>query len=657
MVSDVLAAVLKTEPEWKNLPANLHPKIREILRRCLEKDLKKRYRDIGDVLVEIDETLADPQGAESSGVQTSWRRVVLASLTTLLVGVALGTAFWSLVSVPPSPPVTRFSVPGPDRDAVTGSRKVLALSPDSSHIVYVANDKLYLRSLNQMEATPIRGTEGAQHPFFSPDGQWLGFWAGGDLKKVSLGGGPPQKLCSTGNPTGVTWGADDHIFFTVSGFDSIMRVPATGGELQEVISAGSTESIGYPEILPDGDTLLFVVTTGAGFDNMQIVAQSLNTNERHVLVNGGSDPRYLPTGHLIYFREDTLLAVPFDPASLEVKGNSVPLVENASRVAGWRSAHFSVSPSGGLVYIPFDSIITLNRPLVWVDRSGNASPLTEERRGYMSPRISPDGKRIAIDIVQVAGIAHTWLYDVETRSLSQFTFELTVPFHSPIWSPDGERVTFRDTRGGSAGIFWKPADGSSDAELLLQKDGTVYATSWSPDGVLAFFQNLESGRDIWLLDENGTAEPFLDSPANERAAMFSPDGNWIAYVSDESGRNEVYVRPYPGTGGGRRRISSNGGREPVWRPDGKELFYRVENKMMSVGVETTPSFTHRAPIELFEGEYRAGLNFSWYDIHPDGDRFLMVAPGEIETTSETPQINVVLNWSEEVKARVPWNEN
>ncbi len=294
-----------------------------------------------------------------------------------------------------------------------------------------------------------------------------------------------------------------------------------------------------------------------------------------------------------------------------------------------------------------------------MDRDGIVTPLTEERRGYSFPKISPDGTRVAFQVAeQFGGVANVWVHDQETRSSSQFTFESASPWLNPIWTPDGQRLTFRDKRDGVEGIFWKAADGSDDAELLLRKEEFILPYSWSPGGVLAFYyRHLGTfDRDIWLVDKTSRAEPFFESPANDRMATFSPDGQWIAYVSDQSGQDEVYVRPYPRVVGA-RRLSSNGGRSPVWGPDGNELFYREGKKMMSVAIETTPIFSHRTPVELFAGDYTAQNTFINYDIHPDGDRFLMVALGETEITSSTAQINVVLNWSEEVKERVPRGKN
>jgi serine/threonine protein kinase len=653
--ASLISAIMSSDPPpVSTIKTMTPPALDHVVKTCLAKDPDERWQSASDVMRDL--RWITESGSAATMAATARKGGWLAWVALVLfAAVVSGIAAWNLKRISPS--ITRFSVTLPDGSAFTQLRqKALDLSPDSSRIVFVANNQLHLRPVNQMESTPIPGTQGGESPFFSPDGQWIGFWAGGELKKALLGGGPPQRLCSTRSPEGVTWGPSGTIFFS-DGRD-IYRVPATGGEPQVVIASDREADtfLGNPEILPDGDTLLFdIEAAGLGFDEMQIVAQSLRSNDRRVLLKGGSQPRYLSTGHLVYFREDTLLAVPFDPASLEIKGNSVPLVRDVGRVRAEPRAHYSLSRSGGLVYIPSASSPFGSRLLVWVDRDGNVTPLTEERRGYSYPKISPDGRRVAFQVAeQFGGVANVWLYDQETRSSSQFTFESTSPWLNPTWTPDGERLTFRDKRDGVEGIFWKLADGSDDAELLLSKEEFILPYSWSPEGVLAFYhRHLGSfDRDIWILDKSGRADPFFESPANDRMAVFSPDGQWIAYVSDQSGQDEVYVRPYPRTVGA-RRLSTNGGRSPLWNRDGNELFYREGKKMMSVAIETTPVFSHRNPVELFSGEYVAGATFTTYDIHPDGDRFLMVAPGESETTSETPQINVVLNWSEEVKERVP----
>ena len=440
--------------------------------------------------------------------------------------VLIGIATRDFESDPPRVPVTRFAVALPSGDSLSlnSRHNKFALSPDSSHLVYAATDRLYVRPMDQAQATAIPGTEGGSNPFFSPDGQSVGFWVSGELKKVPLGGGPAQRLYSTTSPHGVSWGADGSIVF--SDITNIYRVPATGGKPEILISrdeeAGEIFVI-YPEVLPDGDHLLFVVGTGDGYDNLHIVVQSVSKGERRVLIRGGTQPRYMPSGHLIYNRENTLLATLFDPASLEVGTNSVPVVEDvlpahppgASYLpgrGGAREAAFSVSP-GGLTYLQIDT--SYQRSLVWVDREGNATPLTQERRGFREPRISPDGRRIALQIVAPVGTGAVkmpvWLYDLETTTLSQFTFEESVVRSGPVWTPDGQRIAFQfASRDRTIGIYWKRADSSSDVEVLFEPTDEAVRftvpTSFSPDGALAFF-TIGGGIDSWILDAKGTVEP------------------------------------------------------------------------------------------------------------------------------------------------------
>ena len=539
-------------------------------------------------------------------------------------------------------------------------RPALAISPDDKYLAYAANDQLYLREVAQMDAVPIRGTDGAVNPFFSPDGQWIGFAAGGQLKKVPIGGGPPITLCEAATLRGANWLPDGTIVFT-PGAENVMRVSADGGEPETLVSVDSAAgelNIVLPDVLPDGDTLLFAVTTGAGLDEMHIVMQSISTGERQLLLSGGSPVRYLTTGHLVYYSGGVLLAAPFDPARGKLTGGSVALVEGIAAI-GSRTGNAGVSESGSLAYVSGGQTGMVERSLVWVDQDGsNVTPLAADLAGYENPRISPDGTKVTFAILAVG--RHIWVYDVEGGSLSQFTFEEDQN-RSPAWTPDGSRITFGSNREAPDDIYWKLADGSGQAEVLLQDfEGDISPGSWSRDNTLAFyFINPDrTNRDIWTLhSENGTVEatPFLESPAQERGPRFSPDGKWIAYVSDESGRDEVWVRPYPSTGGGQRRISTRGGVEPVWSPDGDEVFFRTSSgDMMAVRVETDAGFRFEPPRMLFEGQayMRGERGIPAYDIHPDGDRFLMIA--EAGTTAGTTQrIHVVLNWVEELKERVP----
>ena len=532
----------------------------------------------------------------------------------------------------------------------------MALSPDGKHLVYTADLQLYLRAMDQLEATPIRGTEGAQGPFFSPNGQEIGFWAGAQMKKVSISGGAPVTLGAATNAYGSSWGQNDTIGFG-QGVQGIWKVPASGGKPEVLIPVDSEkDEIAHgPQILPDGQAVLFTLgTAGMAWDESQIVVQSLETGERKVLINGGRDARYAPTGHLVYTREETLLAVPFDLAKLEVTGGPVPIVEGVQQAEASGAAQFSFSNSGSLVYLPSGQEV-LSTTLVWVNRQGQMTPLAENQRSYQHPRLSPDGKRIAGGIRSGTDL-DIWIYDIDRDTHTRLTFEGVNG--RPVWTLDGKRVAFDSSRSGTVDLYWKLADGSGEAELLLKGEGGLQRlVTWTPDGqILAFAgQDANRGYDILILPLEGdrTPAPFLATSFDERAPAFSPDGHWLAYISNESGKNEVYVQPYPGPGG-KRLISTNGGTEPVWSADGRELFYRQGIQIMAVAVETQPTFTTGTPQVLFAGsEYPADpAGHQGYDVSADGQRFLMVRSQQgIGATS----LYVVLNWFEELKRLAPVN--
>ena len=408
--------------------------------------------------------------------------------------------------------------------------------------------------------------------------------------------------------------------------------------------------------------MLFSVRSGSA-ETSRIEVRSLETGERRVLIQGGTDARYALTGHLVYAQAGTLgtlLAVPFDLARLEVTGAPVPIVEGVLQSPVEGLAQFSFSNLGTLVYVPGG--IQEGFTLVWVDRQGAVEPLGAPPHPYRNVRLSPDGRRVAVTIGLGTDNADVWVYDISRHTLTRLTFEERNDH--PIWTPDGMRVTFRSGpigRGGPENLFWKPADGSSAEERLTTSENIQSPTSWSSDGqVLAFYERpfgegfSTTGRDIWVLPLEGERKPrpFLQTPFNEGGAVFSPDGRWLAYVSDESGRYEVYVQPFPGPGG-KWQISTEGGREPAWARDGRELFYRNGNQMMAVDITTEPTFSAGTPRLLFEETYRMGDLFRTdYDVTPDGQRFVMVQTSEQQQESST-QINVVLNWFEELKRLVP----
>ncbi|MCZ6750804.1 MAG: hypothetical protein O7E51_03130, partial [Acidobacteria bacterium] len=433
-----------------------------------------------------------------------------------------------------------------------------------------------------------------------------------------------------------------------------LQVSASGGTPQPLTaldSANGEVAHVSPEILPDGKAFVFTAWRGNGD---QIVVQHFETGERRVLVQDGSSAHYVATGHLVYVREGTLLAVPFDLASLEVTGAPVPFIEGVMQGSSSRHAAFSISRSGSLVYVSGDS--QAERTLVWVDRQGAVEPLPAPLHGYDDPRLSPDGQRLAVQIQ--GGDNDVWIYDIPRNTLTRLTFEGLNGY--PLWTPDGERVTFSSIRGGTQDLFWIPADGSGTAERLTTSEYGQYPLSWSPDGHTLVYYELHptSGGDLWLLPFEGEhkPQPFLQTPFHERSAVFSPDGKWLAYSSDESGRYEIYVRPFAG-GGGKWQISTESGTEPVWARNGRELFYRNGDQLMAVDITTKLSFSAGTPRLLFEGQYYTNRGTirsrADYDITSDGQRFLMIQEGG--TDSEATQINVVLNWFEELKQRVPTN--
>jgi serine/threonine-protein kinase len=527
-------------------------------------------------------------------------------------------------------------------------------------LIYAAQKEettqLYLRPINDFEATPISGTEGAHGPFFSPNGNWVAFYADGKLKKVSLLGGTPQVICDVQSGLGGTWSGDDTIYFGDRKKASLFRVPASGGDPELLTSGlkivdGETFEHSYlwPQILPGGKALLYTVWNNP--EDMQIAVYSLEKGERKTLIERGSHARYLPTGHLIYVWTGDLMAVSFDLEEMEVTGSPMPVFEGVKR-SELGLAHFGLSETGSLVFIPgFTS--PWQNGLVWVDLEGNVERLPFPVGFYQSPRISPDGKQLVV--ARQENVPNLWIYGLERGTSRRLTDEKGSEYWA-IWTPDGKRIVFNSTRTERSYIplFWKPADGSGPAELFTEGEYHIQPKSWSADGkvmVLTEGLNPESGIDIWLLKMDGDRkpEPFLHSRYNEAQPIFSPDGRWIAYVTDESGREEVYVRPYPGPGD-LIPISTDGGMEPVWSPDGKVLYYRdvSGNKMMSVSFITEPELHVGKPKVLFEGKYFGGAPWGRnYDIAPDGTRFIMITDeGQIVKST---QINVILNWSEELK--------
>jgi serine/threonine protein kinase/Tol biopolymer transport system component len=671
--ASLITAIMSSEPPPLSTVQPMTPPLLDhVVKRCLAKEPDERWQAASDVMQEI-RWIAETgdQAGKLLGTGTG-RRIPSRLAVGIALGLAVGALLTSLVvwrlRPPPSPqPPMRFGINLPPNVRLTNTgRSVVALSPDGTQLVYSANNQLYLRPMDQMEATPIPGTEGTgmntgRSPFFSPDGQWVGFWADGELKKVSVSGGAPVTLCEAGNPYGASWGSDDNIVFG-QGAGGILRVAGEGGTPELLTPLDSTKGeIGHgPQILPGGRALLFTLATGGKWDEAQIVVQSLSVNsgERRVLIEGGSDARYAPTGHIVYALGETLFAVPFDLERLEVTAGPVPIVENVMRATGrfTGAAHYSFSDSLSLVYVPADTFQAA-RTLAWVDRQGQVRPLSGSRQAHLHPRFSPDGERLATRVLDESG-GNIWILEMARDTLTRLTFEGSN--NSPVWTPDGKNVAFTSKRSGQWNIFQKPADGSSEAVQLTRNENATILGSWSPDGKMLVAMVADdtstSSFDIGALRPEGRSELeiLLGTPFDEHYPRLSPDGRWLAYTSDESGRREVYVRSFPDLSG-KWLISTEGGTEPVWSPNGKELFYRQGEKMFSIVVSTEPVFTPSKPVLLFEGPFDPDPNgfSSNYDVSPDGRRFLMIQRGE-DTESAVPQrLNVVLNWFDELKRLVP----
>jgi len=657
-ITEILAAVVLKEPAFDALPANISPSIRVLLRRCLRKDRRQRTPDAATIRIEIEDAIAAPKdvsATQAAPAAKGWRQAVVVGLAIVLTGAVAGFVGWNLKPTPAPKLVTRYSIqlpPGQEL-AVYDNEPAVALSRDGTHLAYVARQggmqQLYLRAMESMESRPIPATEGAIEPFFSPDGQWLGFLAGGKLKKVSVSGGGGITLGDATQPRGASWGSDGTIAFASVSNTVIQKISDAGGVPQPLTRFEKSETAHrWPEFLP-GNAILFAGGAGGAWAAAQIIVQS-PTGERRNLIQDATQPRYAPSGHLLYAQAGTLMAQPFDLRRLDVTGNSVPVVEHVSQTTNG-AAQYSISDNGSLVYVSGALQLAQSR-LVWVSRNGIEQPLATAVNVYRVPSLSPDGRRIAVPIAGQE--TQTWLYDLSRDTLTRLTFGGNQN-QNPIWTPDGKRIAFYSDKEGPLNIFWQLADGGSGLERLTTSEYRNTPSSWSPDGkLLAYVENNPTtGYDIWVLQlSDRKAHPFLQTKFNEGAPRFSPDGNWLAYNSDESGRSEVYIQPYPGPGG-KWQISTEGGMEPAWNHNGRELFYRDGNKMMAVDIATQPSFAAGKPRMLFEGQYETTPNsLTNYDVSADGQRFLMLKPTE-QTEAPPTQINVVLNWFEELKQKVP----
>ncbi len=518
-------------------------------------------------------------------------------------------------------------------------------------LLYGSEGRLHVRPVDRIEAEPIVGSAGAGSPFFSPDGQWIGFTRGGALWKMLVGGGPAIKIVDASTVFGASWGeTGDIIYAAASGDAGLSRVSAEGGVPEQLttIVDGSLETAHlWPQVLPGGDLVLFtVVGPSFGWDQARIDIQSIETGERWTAIEGGTYGRYVSSGHIVYAQATgTLLAVPYDIARREVTGPAVPALAGVRVAVGAAAASFALSDNGTLAFVRGNSFEMLL--LQWVDREGTRlSQVGPPINALNQFKLSPDGTRLALTIRQPNN-DDIWIADAATGERERFTFDAAED-ETPIWSADGRRIAYSSAgTGQTRRIYVKDVDAGSDPTLVYTGNRHLHLTSWSSDGRwLAFYEYHPEGlNDIWVLDMDSTEHNMISvaaTTATEANAVFSPDGRWLAYHSDESGRYEVYVVSFPQVGA-KRQVSTNGGGLPVWAAAGNELFYRSRGNLMAARVSTEGTFSREVPRLLFEGP------IAGYDVAPDGQRILITVPNPDAPARE---IEVVVNWVEELKAKV-----
>ena len=668
-VTEVLAAVLEREPDWAALPASTPVALQLLLKRCLRKDPSSRLRDIGDARIELEDWLAAPvQDEIVCQPQALTRRTAISALSGALAGAA-GVFAIGRYRGAVQRKLTQFAITAPDNGffLISYNRRV-AISTDGSHIAFGiglggANpDGMYLRSLDELEPKRIKELRGGS-PFFSPDGRWLGFITNAApplvLSKIALSGGAPITICPHDAFVGATWADGDTIYLVDQNPGGLMSVPAAGGQPKEVAKldfAQGERQHKFPSALPGGKAVLFTVTTAdtATFDDARIVAFSPGTGKRKTLLEGGTQPRY-SSGYLLYAHDGKILAVRFDPDRLEVQGQPFTALEGVQMSRNTGVGNFDISLNGDLVYVAGNCDAGA-RTLVWVDRNGRPEPVPLAAKSYLHPRLSPDDRRLAIE---VEGANHDlYVYDFDRGVLANITTDGVS--HWPVWSPDGTQLSYRSGPMGHFTLWHVPADRSGKPQQVPATGTTQNAESSSPDGTTIAYTAAAPGvpPSIMVAHLDGSHESQLidKEKAPEGSPKFSPDGRWLAYCSNESGRPQVYVQAYPGPGA-KIQISNDGGTDPVWKRTGGELYYRNGDSMMVVAVSTGLTFKAGRPWELWKGHYSHGMSTSCgppgatssnYDVTADGKRFLMVRDDD-QDRATSKQIVVVQGWVDELR--------
>ena len=668
-VTETLAAILKGEPDWKSIPESVPWHINDLLRRFFQKNPIERLRDIGDARIEFSEADSDKYRVRSDGRSNrrqTW--ITLCWLTAIIVVAIVASLATLRLKTYPTPMLQKTTILLPPGTQITSGeidpirpiRTEIAISPDGKSIVFSAsgdgsgaNAQLYLRSIEKSEATSIAGTLGARMPFFSPDGKWIGFYADHKLQKILIEGGIPKPLCDMPDfPMGASWGSKGTI--VVASQDLLQTVSDAGGKLQNLTIPKTTEgNLRLPSFLPSGDAVLFTfMPAEVGVTHGQIEAFSLRSGQRTVLVPDGTDGRYVPTGHLVFLQQGTLMAEPFDPERLKVLGSAIPILQgvmhsvNHPRVDHNSGAgQYAFSDSGTLLHSS-GGIFPDKKNLFWVNRKGEAETIQLlGRQPFIYPRISPDGSKLAY--ILTGSNPALWIYDI-ARGTSTKLIGDGQPI-APVWTSNGDRIVFQETLG-MRNIFWMPWDGSHSKEQLTTAKSSSWPSFCTRDNRLGY---RDTGKICLIRLDNREVTPVIEIEGSLLAwPVSSPDNQWLAYGSTQSGQPEIYVTSLQNPGGRRIPISIGGGCEPLWAHNGRELFYWTADGKVLMAVDTVlkPSFQAGKPRKLFSFQYRGTIPIRNYDIGPD-QRFLI--PGLVTVRPEpVTQLNLVVNWFEELKRLV-----
>jgi dipeptidyl aminopeptidase/acylaminoacyl peptidase/predicted Ser/Thr protein kinase len=659
-VSDTLAQVLTKQPDWEQVPA----KVRRLLQACLQKDPKQRLQAIGDwkLMLAEDTPIATAPSRSRLGM-TGW-------VAAAVLVVALGVALWApwRATKPVDRPLTRLDVDlGADVSLpAPGAASGVAISPDGMRLVYASGNppKLFTRRLDQPRAIELHGTEGTTIPFFSPDGQWVGFYVRGKLNKISVEGGAVVPLADISTFSGASWDEEGSILLSEGLGRGLVRIPSGGGPPETVEGLGKGEiALAYPQLLPGGKAILFVADTALDEDKLTIEVLTLADHRRKFVARGGASARYLATssgaGHLVYVNKATLFAIPFDLDKLETHGTAVPVLDDVAYQSQLGTGQFDFSRTGTMVYRRSSgSASAIMATLHWVDPTGKKEALLAKPGVYADPSLSPDGKRVALTIAE-GGSSDVWVYDPQRDAMTRLTFGGWAYLY-PIWSPDGQYVVFGRLAGG--GIFQTRADGAGQPQALTQSKSVQAPSGFTRDGKRLAYMEQGGGKvQIWtvpLEDQGGqlkagNPEQFLKSSFADVVPTFSPDGRWLAYASNESGKYEVYVRafPLPSSGqGGKWQVSNNGGGIARWSRNGHDLLYRAGDQIMAA--------TYTVKGDAFVPEkprvWIAKLGGTDWDLAPDGKRVVVATPVESpQAPKQEHEVVFLENFFDELRRRAP----